>query len=214
MLTTPDQDALYASLMRRSTKLARIYWCSLVVLADESNPCRYELAAHSLRELIEKSPLLTNGQAFAGGDTVANRLDPIRKAFAAISRSQKFDDIVNFEAVAGPLRGLLAELDKFFEWQELNRPNVAMKTARHLSELSGAGPALPTDFFELEVASWMAADDYFKKVSHNRTDHIDRDEFMQHKSFVEKTLIRRLQPRSVEQLNELDALIKEAENGQ
>ena len=81
MITTPDQDTLYACLLRRSAKLARIYQGGLVVLADENNPCRYELAAHSLRELIEKSPLLTNSQAFAGGDTIANRLAPIKQVF-------------------------------------------------------------------------------------------------------------------------------------
>jgi hypothetical protein len=198
--------------MRRSVKLSRIYLGGLVVLADDDNPCRYELAAHSLRELIEKSPLLTNGQAFAGGDTVANRLGPLKKVFLAMSQNQRLDVLVSFDAIAGPLRALLSELAKFFEWQDLNRPNAAKRAAQHLNELSGAGPPPPSDFFEAEVAGWMAADDYFKKVAHNRVDNVDRDEFLRHMNFIESTLLRRLQPRSVEQLDEIDALIKEAEN--
>jgi len=213
MFTTPDQDALFACLLRRSVKLARIYRGGLVVLADESNPCRYELAAHSLRELIEKSPLLTNSQAFAGGDTITNRLAPVNEVFSTISRSQKISEGINLESVAALLPSLLGELDKFFEWQELNRPSAAKRTARHLDDLSGVGPAPPVDFFSKEVEGWMAADDYFKKVAHNREENVDRDDFLRRLSFIENTLLRRLRPRSIEQLDELDALIKEAENG-
>lgn len=214
MFTTPDQDALHACLLRRSAKLARIYYGGLVVLADESNPCRYELAAHSLRELIEKSPLLTNGQAFAGGDTIANRLDPVKTVFSAISGGQKLGEAVDLDPIAALVRSLLQELDKFFQWQELNRPARAKMIARHLSELSGAGPSPPVDLFEEEILSWRVADEYFKKVAHNGVENLDSGEFLRRMSFIENSLLRRLRPRSVEQLNKLDALIREAENGQ
>ncbi len=213
MLKRSDQDALYTSLARRSQKLARIYRGGLMVLADESNPCRYELAAHCFRELIEKSPLLTNGQAFVAGDSIKNRLNPVRQVYLAVTRSQKFGEMTSLDAVDGPLRGLLNELAKLFEWQDLNRPNAATRTAQHLSALSGSGPPLPSDYFEAEVEGWMRADDYFKEVAHNRYDEVDRDEFLRHMNLIETTLSRRLQPRSVEQLDELDALIREAENG-
>jgi hypothetical protein len=214
MLNRPDQDALYTSLARRSEKLARIYRGGLVVLADECNPCRYELAAHSLRELIEKSPLLTNGQAFAAGDGIKNRINPVRQAYSAVTRSQKFGEMTSLDAVDGAVRGLLSELTKFFEWQDLNRPDAARRTARHLGELSGSGPPPPIDYFEAEVDGWLRAESYFKAVAHNGYDQVDRGEFLRHMNFIETTLLRRLQPRSVEQLNELDALIREAESGQ
>jgi hypothetical protein len=213
MLNKFDQDALYTSLARRSEKLARIYRGGLLVLADERNPCRYELAAHCLRELIEKSPLLTSGQAFVTGDGMKNRLSQVRKAYSAVTRSQKIGTLTSLAAIEGLLRDLLSQLAKFFEWQDLNRPEAAKKTAQNLSALSGSGPPLPSDYFEAEVAGWMQADEYFKNVSHNRCDEVDRDEFLSHMNFIETTLLRRLQPRSVEQLDELDALIREAENG-
>ncbi|HEV2418033.1 MAG TPA: hypothetical protein VGX94_09520 [Terriglobia bacterium] len=213
MLNRSDQDALCASLARRSEKLARIYRGGLIVLADDKNPCRYELAAHCLRELIEKSPTLISGQAFVTGDGMKNRLSPVRKAYSVVVRSPKFGAVTSFDAVEGLLRGLLSELAKFFEWQDQNRPEAAKRTAQNLSALSGSGPLLPSDYFEAEVAGWMQADEYFKNVAHNRYDEVDRDEFLSHMNFIETTLLRRLQPRSVAQLSELDALIREAENG-
>ena len=133
MLNKSDQDALYTSLARRSEKLARIYRGGLIVLADESNPSRYQLAAHNLRELIDKSPLLNSGQAAASGDGMKNRLSPVRKAYAAVTRNQKLGELANLDAVDGLLRGLLKELAKFFEWQDQNRPEAAKRTAQHLS---------------------------------------------------------------------------------
>ena len=129
-----------------------------------------------------------------------------------IAGIQRISEDINLESIAAPVRGLLGELEKFFQWQELNRPARAKMIARHLSELSGAGPAPPVDLFEEEVFGWRAADDYFKKVAHNGVENLDCDEFLRRMSFIENSLLRRLRPRSVEQLGELDALIREAEN--
>jgi hypothetical protein len=214
MATRQEQEALYTSLARRSPKLARIYRGGLVVLSDENNPCRFELAAQSLRELIEKSPLLTNGQAFPQGDTMGNRIKPAREIFDAGVRSQNLDDTTGLEAAAGPIRALARELAKFFEWQDSNRPKRRERAAKSLSELSGFGPQLPIDFFEAEVERWLEAEDYLTDVAHNRYDNVDRDQFLGHMDLVERTLLRRLQPRSIEHLRELDTLIRGAENGQ
>ena len=82
-----------------------------------------------------------------------------------------------------------------------------------LGALSGSCPALPSDFFQNEVEGWMQADTYFKKVAHNGPENIDREEFLGHKNFVESVLLRRLQPRAVEQHDALDALVREGEDG-
>jgi hypothetical protein len=58
----------------------------------------------------------------------------------------------------------------------------------------------------------MEADGYFKMVAHNRRDSVDRDEFVARMTFIERVLLRRLQPPAVPELDELDALIEEGES--
>ncbi len=88
--------------------------------------------------------------------------------------------------------------------KELRRPSPG---------LSGPGQALPVDISENEVAGWMEADSYFKMVAHNRQDDVNRDEFVHHMIFIEGVLLRRLQPTAVEDLDALDALVREGEHG-
>ena len=213
MLNKADQETLYASLARRNEKLARVYRGALMVLADENNPCRHELAAHGFRELIEKSPWLTNGEAVVTGDGLKNRLGPVRSAFSVVVRNREIEEPLSLNGIEGPLRSLISELETFFQWQDMNRPKAAVRAAKNLSILAGAGPPLPSDIFETEVAGWMSAQKYFQAVAHNQFETIDPEEFLRCVNFVETTLLRRLQPRSIEQLNELDALIKGAEDG-
>ena len=52
MPASTQQEELVACLARRNAKLARIYKGGLIVLFDENNPSRFELMAHSMRELM------------------------------------------------------------------------------------------------------------------------------------------------------------------
>ena len=213
MPSTAEQEALVACLARRSEKLARIYGGCLRVLYDRDNPCRLPLTAHSMRELIDKSPILTGRQPAPQGDTVGNRIQPVKQAYLAI-KAQGFDENSPLDAAEGVVRQVLGALDRFFEWMEENRPQIEKKTAEMLSDLSGPGQALPVDVSNSEVARWMAAHEYFQKVAHHGQDHVNENEFMLHMTYIENILLQRLQPPAVADLDALDALIREGENGQ
>lgn len=209
MPSTTEQEALFAALASKETKLAKIYRGGLCVLYDEQNPSRLELAAHSMRELIEKCALLIGGEVLSTGDSMKNRLVTVRKAFDMVNKGQSFR-----ENSPVPLEGQLAlieELRKFFKWQDNNRPKFAKRVAETLAELSGPGQALPVDYAYSEVAGWMKADEYFKTVAHNRGTTVDHEEFLRHMMFIENVLLRRLRPRAIPALEVLDALIKEGE---
>ena len=212
MPTTAEQKALVACLARRSEKLARIYDGGLRVFYDDENPSRFPLAAHSMRELIEKIPLLTEGEQLPTGDGMKNRIEPVRQAFLAV-RVQGFGETSPLDAVDGAVRAVLGELGRFFEWLEDYRPQAEKRTAETLTRLSGPGQALPVDISENEVAGWMEADTYFKMVAHNRQDGVNRDEFVHHMTLIEGILLHRLQPTAVEDLDALDALVREGEHG-
>lgn len=212
MPPTGEQEALVACLARRSEKLARIYSSCLPVLYDKDNPGRFPLTAHSMRELINKSPILSGRQPAPQGDTMGNRLQPVKQAYLAV-KAQGFNETSPLDAAEGAVRGILRALDRFFEWMENNRPQAAKRTAQMLSDLSGPGHVLPVDISDNEVARWMAADEYFKKVAHHGQDHVNENEFVVHMTFIENVLLQRLQPPAVADLDILDALVREGENG-
>jgi hypothetical protein len=213
MPTSREQEELIASLARRSEKLARIYSSGLSVFSQSENPGRLELTAHALRELMEKCPILTGREFTARGDGMKNRIQPVKDAYSTLRKAQGFGETVSESFGDAVVRPLFIALDRFFEWMEGNRPEANRRIAEMLGELSGPGQPLPVDISEHEVARWMAADEYFKKVSHNGVDNVNEDEFMVHMSFVERVLLQRLQPRAVADLDAIDALVREAENG-
>ncbi len=182
------------------------------MLADDKNPCRYELAAHSIREVMEKCPLLAGAAPFGSGDSISNRLKKVRIAYAVATRGHEIGEGSASDARDSASLALVRELDAFFEWQDENRPQARKRIAQTLAALSGPVLALPTDIAEGEVNGWMEADDYLKKAAHHGDDNINQQEFLRHVNFVERVLLRRLQPRAAEQRDALDALIREAEN--
>jgi hypothetical protein len=80
-----------------------------------------------------------------------------------------------------------------------------------LSQLSGPGPALPFDVMTQEVTSWMRSVDYFNSVAHGGK-RAEREEFLRSLYAVEDIVLRRVNPRPLSDLDEIDALIREGEN--
>ena len=177
-MPTSEQEALYANLIRRSPKLARIYRGGLLVLADEENPCRYELAAHSIREIMEKCPLLAGAAPLGSGDSMPNRLNNVRIAYHTATRGHGIGAVLISGASEGAILTLVGELGKFFEWQDENRLQARKRIAQTLAALSGPVLALPADIAEGEVNGWMEADSYLKKTAHHGHDNVIPQEFL------------------------------------
>jgi hypothetical protein len=57
----------------------------------------------------------------------------------------------------------------------------------------------------------MKADEYFKAVAHNKH-KAEQDEFIGKLFLIEDILLRRMQPPSVSDLDEIDALLFEADH--
>ena len=209
MFLRREQNALLEELQRRSESLANIYIGGLRVLVDEANPTRFQLAAHAFRELISHCSELT-GAPVVYGDGMKQRLVPVKSAFAAMKRTSAGPP--NLPEDSAVMSGSLSEaLEEFLEWAETNRPEARKKTAIMLSQLAGPGPALPSDVVADDISGWMDSDSYFKLVAHHKRT-AERDEFVGNLFIVENVLLRRMQPRPVTDLDEIDALIEEGEN--
>lgn len=209
MFLRHEQTALLEQLQRRSESLANIYIGGLRVLADETNPTRFQLAAHAFRELISHCPELT-GSPVIFGDGMKQRLVPVKTAFAAMKRANMATS--NLPGDSAEVSGYLNDaLEEFLDWAENNRSEARKKTALLLSQLAGPGPALPSDVVVDDISGWMDSDGYFKLVAHHKKT-AERDEFVGNLFIVENVLLRRMQPRPVADLDEIDALIEEGEN--
>jgi hypothetical protein len=192
--------------------MARIYTGGLRVLAEENNPCKYELAAHSVRELMRNCPALAGFEPVRSGDSMKKRLEDVRTAYHAAIQNQNLGERATNER-SDAENALVRELGKFFKWQDENRPQRRTMVAETLAALSGPVLALPSDIAEGEVDGWMEAWNYLDKTAHHSAEVIIREEFLKHVNLVESILLRRLQPRAVEQHDAIDALIREGEGG-
>src|ERR1035437_1072355 len=213
MPPTTEQTELVASLTRKKQQLAGIYEAGLHVFYQKENAGRLPLAAHSMRERIEKWPTLTGREPRVQGDSMKSRIHPVRQAHDAL-KEKGFTDTSPLEAMGKAVRQVLTRLSTFFDWMDDNRPRLEKETAEMLSDLSGPGIPVPMDISDATVAGWMAADGYFKRVAHHGEEHVNEDEFVGHMTFVEKVLLQRLQPRAIADLDAIDALVAEAEHGE
>jgi hypothetical protein len=204
MFLRQEQRVLLEQLSHRSASLADIYSGGLRVLVDETNSYRFQLAAHAFRELIAHCPSLTGGSVVFG-DNMKQRLVPVKKAFEKLRRLSALtpDPTSNPTGLSDALN---EALEDFFEWSDTYHAENRRKTALLLSQLSGAGPALPSDVVADEISRWIDSDKYFKDVAHNSR-RAERDEFEGKLFVVEDILLRRMQPRPVSDLDEIDALL-------
>ena len=154
---------LFEQLQRRSAPIADIYSGGLLVLVDETNPYRFQLAAHAFRELIAHCPSLTGGSVVFG-DNMKQRLVPVKKAFEGLRRLSTLtpDPTINPTGLSDALN---EALEDFFEWNDTYQAENRRKTALLLSQLSGTGPALPSDVVADEISRWIDSDTILQQSS-------------------------------------------------
>jgi hypothetical protein len=210
MFLRHEQTVLVEQLQHRSQSLAAIYMGGLRVLTDDENPIRYQLAAHAFRELLSNCSELT-GTSPEYGEGMKQRLKPVRDAFAAMKRANETLPEAAEDAT-GISVSLMSALDDYFLWEMSNRPAARKKIALLLAQLAGAGPALPSDVIADDISGWMHSDEYFKAVLHHGKTP-EHDEFIGKLYIVENVLLRRMHPRPVSDLDEIDVLIEEGDRG-
>ena len=211
MPPTTEQTELVAILVQRNGRLKRIYSGCLRVYCQEDHPDRFALAAHAMRELLAKCPILNGEEQFRQGDSMGSRVEPVKIANQALKKAG-YAEGTALDVVAGAVRELLNKVDEFLQWMQENRPKNETKIAKLLSGLSGPGQKLPVDIAKAEVKQWKAANDYFNDVAHHQRE-TNETEFLHHMTFIETLLRQRLRPPAVADHDDIDALVAEAEHG-
>lgn len=213
-LILPDQQlALYKALLRKHEILAQMYYGVIKVLKDRDNSDRFALAAHNLRELMEKLPNYIDVETKAQNAQLSDKVKLLKKMWHdACSKTTCLSDGTWNGEIDESLASLLQEFGIFFNWHDLSLPtrNEEIKTA--LRKLDTSGCNLPISLEEQNIKTWKRLRKYFLGIAHHGQ-HPTQDDFDSKLDAFEVFLLDRLYPRTFTDLDEIDDIIQEGDNG-
>ena len=193
-----------------SPKLVPIFLGALEVI-NGSNPDRFALASHNLRELIAFMRLALLDEVRALDKRMSDEVDALASRWIRASKSPSRDDKGRWSGEIDPsLKGFLHKAEDFFDWFRSNREKRRQETVEALQHLSASERRVPPPLATMNANYWQEMADYFVSVCHhNRT--TDENEFWGYLDAFERFIAERVRPRTFERARELQALIDEVE---
>jgi len=206
---TGRQRALVEALGDR-TELITFYLGARRVLEDESNPDRLAQAAHSVRELLEKSPKYFDVPGPKGGSNLKSEAKNLDAAWArALKNSHCLDDGKWSGEIDGSLRKFLGKAKKFFEWLNDERP-PRVEEARGFLRRTDRGPyPLPDRIESLRLQEWDEYREFFVAAAHHGG--VTAEDLDRWIASFEDFLLKQLAPPTFEDRGEIRRIVAEAE---
>jgi hypothetical protein len=206
-ILTGPRRALLDALNQSDPKTADFYRGALFAFVNQQNPERLIQAAHSIRELLEKAPVLAGGLT-APNQRMNDKLASLRAKFQKLAPHLQEDGTwaPNSEKKVAVV---LAELRSVVQWMDANFKQRREEARVLLRALTGPGILLPSDIEDAEIEEFMELKQYFTELSHHRFSVTDED-FLQKLTKAETILLRKLRPEPAADFAAIDALLKEA----
>ncbi len=207
-----QQQALYNALLEKDQGLTKMYYGALIMINHNNNPDHLALAAHGIRELMEKIPAFVDVQIKAQTESLKVKVFELENSWVATLRntkcykSQKWSDQIDM-----PLSKLLERLYAFFEWFDEHHPRRKAEIIATLRGLDNSGRKLPEHLEELNAKTWDETRDFFQSVSHHRK-FTTAEEFGQRLNVLERFLLDRLHPKTFADIDAIDEIIREGES--
>jgi hypothetical protein len=203
----PTQQELFKALADKRAEIAVSYQAAVAIINDDVLPDRIALAAHALRELMEKLP--NDGTTIDMGADLNTRVNALRT---------RWEDAVAEDGVSGgecwgnglgaALRAFLGAVSEFFKGRDAIPAGRRQQAMDFLNRLDVAGVPLPEDLQRKNAQEWMRLRGYFNDVSHHRFPATDA-EFRERVSQLEAFLYARLIPKPTADFAAIDALLQE-----
>jgi hypothetical protein len=207
-----QQLALYNALLRKHEVLAQIYYGAIKVLTDTGNPDRFALAAHDMRELMEKLPNYIDVEIKAHNKKLGDKIQPLKEQWhGTCSKTACFDGLTWSGEIDRPLASQLKKLVLFFKWHDENFPKRKEEVTTVLRKLDISGRSLPPNLEKLNVEIWGQIRNYFQGVAHHGTSANQKDFELWLDAF-ERFLLDRLYPRTFAEFDMIDEVILEGSN--
>jgi hypothetical protein len=201
---TPTQQRLFQALLERRPDLGEWYRTAIAVLNDTSLPDRLSLAAHALREVMEKIP--SDGVSVDRGASLPQKVSGLRPPWdKAMEENQRCGGAWQ-GAIGDSLREFLAAMQSFFDGQEAFTHSRQAYAEEFLNTLD-AGVGLPQDVQRYNAKQWMGFHGYFIGVAHHGS--VKEPEFLARVARFETFIATRLKPRPTEDFATIDALLEE-----
>lgn len=203
------QQSVYASLAVRSFETAALYENALRVLHDAANSGRHFLAAHAVREMVNKLSSVMDLPVFADVGKLGDQVNALENAWTdGALRSGCHNNGQWSGTIDKRLAKWLGQVHKFFQWRRDSRPkrrDVAVKLFRHLDP---AGLPLPEPLEKQRVDRWVELHDYFVSTAHRAP--TAPEDFETRLQALEQLLLDSLFRQPSEDLSVIDAILKEA----
>ncbi len=213
---TDRQLTLFQSITKMNVDIAKDianwYIGSFFILADEDNPDRIALSAHGIREMMEKFPRLVDVPTKRSNEPIFNEVRILANNWEKTKRNT--DCIVNdiWEGeLDGSLIDMLSSLGEFFLWLEREVPTRQVEYTRMLNGFSDSVLYLPQNIKDKTISQWTELFNFFTNTSHHSLVP-NLMEFQDNISRLEMLMNELLNPRTLEDFDDIDKLIEEVEH--
>ncbi len=207
-----NQESLYKVLILKNNELGSIYISALYILKDLKNPDRFALAAHNIRELMEKIPEYYDVPFIEHKKSLKNKVNDLQDQWNQIKRSSAYTGQSWEGTIDHILINFLGKLSIFFEWYSLNYPRRTEEIRRFLRIFDPMAEVMPPLAEKIKIERWRKLrDEFFIPVAHHRK-KTDENVFMQNMNDLELFLLERFLPDTTNDLDLIDTLIEEDEN--
>lgn len=206
-----QQQTLFNALLEKDVSLAHIYLGAIRVLGDDGNPDRVALASHNIRELINLLPRYLGIDIKDRQARLRDKVANLRDQWLKVGTHSKCHVEDNWQGeIDKPLQSLLKDLERFFVWYDDHFPRRKAVVGHLLKKLDPAPIPLPEPIADLHVQEWEKYHNFFVALAHHDKTTTD-DELISWISSLERFLLDMLRPRTFEEIDEIDQIIKQAE---
>jgi hypothetical protein len=204
---SPTQQELFKALADKRADIAVSYHAAVAIINDDVLPDRLALAAHALRELMEKLP--NDGAAIDTGADLNTKVNALKKPWDdAVAEGGAHGGDTWSNGIGAALRAFLSAAGEFFKGRDAIVTGRRQQAVEFLNRLDVAAVRLPEDVQRKNAYEWMRLRGYFNDVSHHRFPTADA-EFQGRVTQLEAFLHARLIPRPTADFAAIDALLQE-----
>jgi hypothetical protein len=171
------------------------------------NPLCFVLAAHGIRELMEKLP--SSFSVPTGDPGLKEQIRVLSGTWEKVRAHEQWSEVDNWTGLcAGPLANLVKQLKPFFERFSADFPTRKRKIAVFFTEADPKKTPLPEEVSRARVDAWAGLWDFFDGLSHHRR---ASDEFDLQLDRLESFLVDLLAPETIKDRATINALIAKGE---
>jgi hypothetical protein len=201
---TPTQQRLYEALVERRSDLGEWYRAAIAVINDRELPDRLSLAAHALREVMEKLP--GDGIALDRAADLPTKVRNLQPSWETACTEQGHNRGAWEGQISVPLGAFLTAMQAFFDGQEQLTNSRREFAHQFMNSLDGTA-GLPADVQQENAKQWIGYQRYFASVAHHKT--VTETDFRARIAGFEVFIANRLKPRPTDDFAAIDALLEE-----